>query len=184
LFDWSTLPRLIEQTRSRRHWVITLIGDFVPLFVIVLGCVILLATCVGELLIGFILILALGAAHTLVELGPACLALGAPTWRRLVAWWEGVLAGYGVWAITILCAGYGTCLCDRRWCPGEMMRFLPLLLLVAVELCVVQCIIVRWRMARFGERIPTGRLVLGCMLAKAITAAILIGQPFRVIGRF
>ncbi len=182
-FDWATLPQLIELARLRRRRNTSLINGLI-LLVIILGVLILLATDVGLLVFGFIFALAVGAVQTLVELGPASLFVGAPTWKRFFAWWEGVLIGFGVCAATILMSGYGTCLFDRRWVPGEKMRFLPLLVLLAAESYVVQCIIVRWRMALFGERVPVRRLLLGCLLAKCITAAILIGQPLRIIGHF
>jgi len=182
-FDWTTLPQLIDLDRLKRCRSVAWIDKLIVL-VFVLGLGSLLFTEIGGLVVGFIFALVLGAAQAFVELGPASLFLGAPTGRQFIAWWEGVLIGFGVCAATILMSGYGTCLFDRRWSPGEKMRFLPLLLLLAAESYVVQCIIVRWRMALFGERVPVRRLLLGCLLAKCITAAILIGQPFRIIGHF
>lgn len=182
-FDWATLSELIEQAGQRRSGRATW-TDALSALVIVFGFVVLMVSDVGLLVFGFMLVFVVGVAQTAVELGPASLVLGGPTWKRCFAWWEGALIGLGVCAVTILAAGYGTYLFDRRWVPGEKMRFLPLLLLLMAESYVVQCFIFRWRMALFGERISVLRLLLGCLLARTITASVLLSQPFRFVGRF
>lgn len=194
-FDWEEITTLPHEN-SRMHEGTWDAIAVVWLVVLVLMMILALALISGELYLELILlpfiicapfavVCLLAAVQAGVEIGFASLAIGAPTWRRFRAWWEGVLIGYG--ACSLLAWPWGGCLNAPtkvayaiQFSGHPVWRMWPLFVSTGLAVLVVQWWVVRRMTRRWSDPIPDRRLWLGCLLAKLVAAVawVMIGAVF------
>jgi hypothetical protein len=137
---------------------------------LILAVGILLFVAAFTPLLAVIVPLAISGFQTCVESVLAWPILRRFSWRRFLAWWEGVLIGYGLCAVT--CHWLGRTVTPEQGFllyPGSFPT--PLILLItAVESFLVQWWVVRRRCRQWDDPIPDRRLALACLVAKAFVA--------------
>ncbi len=162
-FHWSDLPQFREKA-ARKHW--GLLEWFCWMPVIWIG---LFASAFTPLL-AVTVPLAISGFQASVESVLALPILGRFSWRRFRAWWEGVLIGYGLCAVTCYWLGRPLSHWDSTvMCPGSFPAWV-LLVITAVESFLVQWWVVRRRSRQWQDPIPDRRLALACLAAKAFVA--------------
>ena len=113
------------------------------------------------------LVASAAAAQGLLELVIVWPIIGPSPLSRRRAWWEGVLAGYGLCAATLLVTGWG--LIPLGADPRDVVLGPgPLLALLAVESVLMQWWVVHWRCGGLDEAVSGPRLLLACVLARAV----------------
>ncbi len=166
-FDWQNLPQMRAGTEES-SWTP---GDRIALgFAIAVLLAIAAATPLIGIAVLVVVLLAIAAFQACFEMVFARLILGALSRRLFRAWWEGVLVGYGLCAITCCLVGRSDVYMDLV--ASSRTGFpLPLLLLItAIESTGVQYWIVRRRSRQWGEPIPARRLAWACLAAKTAAA--------------
>jgi hypothetical protein len=165
-FTWSDLPRLraelLEKKQAWKKWLaLGLAPPIVALPLLITPLVILILVPV--------ITFAVSAFQASIEIAIAWPFLRTLSWRRFRAWWEGVLIGYGLCAVTCLALGRPMMIADRFIHPGSF-PLVPLLVITAVESFAVQWWVVRYRARQWNDPLPAGRLTLACLAAKALVA--------------
>lgn len=165
-FTWDDLPGMREQNQNR----IT-IGNIAPVLLIVLPFAFMLLVGIppaGLLVLVIALFFAAGAVQAGIEMLAGLWVLGTPSFRRFRAWWEGILIGYGLCAITCILltewsVPYGNAFVLQdppAWVYGV------LLCITAVESLLVQWWVVRRRLRSWNDPISNRRLLAACTLGK------------------
>jgi len=167
-FDWQDLPKL-RAAAAQPGWTL---GERISFGIAVVILVAFLAVTPLILVVLVVFVpIALAGVQALFETVFARLILGTLSWRRFRAWWEGVLIGYGVCAITCQLVGRPVLLltCEINVTFSSFMGML-LLTITAVESFLVQYWVVRRRSRQWGEPVPARRLAGACLAAKAAAA--------------
>ncbi len=179
-FDWEEItrpPRKDANTREGVLWTAIAVVTFMMLAPALTAGELYLELILLPFIIcaPFAIVGLLAAVQAGVEIGFASLAIGAPTWRRFRAWWEGVLIGYG--ACSLLAWPWGGCLNAPtkvayaiQFSGHSVWRMWPLFLSTGLAFLVVQWWVVRRRTRQWNDPIPDRRLWLGCLLAKLVAA--------------
>ncbi len=96
--------------------------------------------------------------------------LGLPSWKRVRAWWEGVLIGCALVHMTLYLCGWWLSWLDELQPWTSLARRWPLIVLVTLETFAVQWLVVSLRARRWELDIPAKRLILSCAVAKLAVA--------------
>ena len=127
-----------------------------------IGFYVMLAACSGAVL---------ALIQAAIEHIAVVAVLGRPTRRRFRAWWEGVLIGYGLCAVTFM--GYGEVVTGGAaglWVMNASARSWPVLAVTALESILVQYWVVRRRARQWEDPISSQGLLTACVLAKSLVA--------------
>jgi hypothetical protein len=199
LHRWETTP-ILARVRT------ALFGVTVGLVVIVLlhsGTLIGRSSGLTNTLVGLDpleacadLLLGLSAIQACFELGLTMPILGVPRWRRCWIWWEGIVIGYGVCAITLYLTGCTVSLFEAGFLlfddyHGRVYFYrihlglsptsqvsMAMGLVLAVESILVQWAVVAYRTRLSGCPTPRKRLAAACLLAKSLTSLLWAFTPF------
>jgi hypothetical protein len=162
-FGWQDLPELRQKAAREPRGLM----EWICLIMVV---AILLVAAAFTPLLAIAVPLAISGVQACIEVTVAWPILRPVGWRRLRAWWEGVLIGYGLCAVTCRWSGRTVAIwTGLTFYPGSFST--PLLLFItAVESFLVQWWVVSQRARQWNDPVPTGRLVLACLAAKAFMA--------------
>ena len=206
--DWEDLPLYCEEAArwQRRRKIIMRV--FVALLLLVgFGLIVSLqrphrgGMSHEECFIYTLLLVSL--MQTVVEVGAASVIVGLPRWRTWLAWWEGVLIGYGVCGFILYLNGYALSFFENAffhwdWLTtgtvrlggvnpfeffwGDAKGLWPLWAMSGVASLLVQWAVVWYRTRRWPQAIPALRLLPACLLAKAIVCAVWMAGPVRMMS--
>jgi len=180
-FHWSDLPSFRAKAAPSQaipRWVTTLL-------VVTAGMVLTFSILTGEPGVGiwitfFLsvivgLFFAVSGTQAAIEMVIAWPVMGKMSWTRFRAWWEGVLIGYGLCAVTCGLAGHWAAELlplQPEWYRGSNWSLGCLLALTALESFLVQWWVVQRRAHQWHDPIARPRLLRGCLLAKAFIAVV------------
>jgi len=183
-FRWEDIPRLLDEIRRRRERRNSVIA----------GCVLAMPLIgvlafVPAILLFFVALsvwvlapFAVSGCQAAVEMCLVWPIIGQVGWRRLRAWWEGVLIGYGVSVVSMLLAGRYWSLGDFGWDAAERWGLLHFYVGTTIEVAIVQFWVVRRRWRQWGVPVASRKLWVACAVSKLVTGTLWFLMPFRLMA--